>query len=190
MTFRFPPRRPALYRPRQESEVLAELSEELLTEGVEEGDWKDALGATLAREARQLHDRYPAPNGLPIAGTPPHRGKQTIRVAVAVLLLALAGVWLLDSDPTSRSLLRSDDPSKGAPQERGEQTPVLMAEAGQPSDAGVPYEQAMSVPGNRETTDPATSGSPTPALYLSSPELEAMLDLVEDRSSFPNRIGF
>ncbi len=167
-----------------------ELSEELLTEGAGEGDWKDALGATLVREARQLHDRYPAPTGLPIAGRPPHRAKTAIRVAVALVLLSLAGVWLVDSDPTSRSLLPSSHHSKWAAQQQGPRAPVLVAEAGQPSDAGMLEEQATSVPGHAGATDPAASWSPTPALYLSSPELEAMLDLVEDRSSFPNRIGF
>ncbi len=134
------------------------------------------LGVTLQRQAEELHRRYPAPEPDPaISGVAAaFRDRRPTRwpsVAAAVLAtIAMGGLWWWSATGNR---------------------------AADRAGVGARRNAASSV-ASRETESRPRDVSPLPeesswdeawALYVSSPELEAVLDLADDEAA-PMRVGF
>ncbi len=134
------------------------------------------LGVTLQRQAEELHHRYPAPEPDPaigaVAAAVGHRRRtRWPGVAAAVLAaIAIGGIWWW-----SASGNRAVD-SVGVATRRN--VPATVASRETESVAPV----ASTLP-SESSWDEAW------ALYVSSPELEAVLDLADDEAT-PLRVGF
>ena len=135
-----------------------------------------ALGVTLQRQAEELHHRYPAPEPDPAisAVATAFRDRRPTRwpsVAAAVLAtIAMGGLWWWGATGNRAADhvgmgARRDVSSSVASRETESISPVAL-----PSPSESSWDEAW-------------------ALYVSSPELEAVLDLAEDEAA-PMRVGF
>ena len=134
------------------------------------------LGVTLQRQAEELHRRYPAPEPDPAisAVVAALRDRRRTRwpsvVAAALATIAMGGLWWWGATGNQATDhvgmgARRDVSSTVASRETESISPVAL-----PSPSESSWDEAW-------------------ALYVSSPELEAVLDLADDEAA-PMRVGF
>ena len=162
---------------RQEGEWVS-ASEPKETQGADSASLPEELarlGVTLQRQAEELHHRYPAPEPDPAisavaAALRDRRPTRWPSVAAAVLAAIAMGGWWWSAtgNPAADRAgvgARRDVASSAASRETESISPVAL-----PSPSESSWDEAW-------------------ALYVSSPELEAVLDLAEDEAA-PMRVGF
>ena len=134
------------------------------------------LGVTLQRQAEELHRRYPAPepdsaiSAVAAAVGERRRTRWPSVAAAALAAIAMGGLWWWNATGKQAADhvgvgTRRDVASSVASRETESISPVAL-----PSTSESSWDEAW-------------------ALYVSSPELEAVLDLAEDEAA-PMRVGF